>query len=127
MTGEPAPGTTGTPDLPDLRHLPELPVSGLTSAQPPAAPRSGPAAAGSGPAAEGSSPAAPGEAAPAIPWAQLAARARTGLAPAGHGLLLLALAVPGLVLSLLVLALALPGPGLVAYALGQHHTGGAAA
>jgi hypothetical protein len=39
-----------------------------------------------------------------MPWAQLAGRARTGLTAAGHGLLFLALAVPGLVLSLLVLA-----------------------
>jgi Putative sensor len=107
MTGGAAPGTSGTPDSA------ELPGSDLTSDRPPAA--------------AGSGPSAPGENAPAIPWAQLAGRARTGLAAAGHGLLLLALAVPGLVLSLLVLALALPGPGLVAYALGQHHNGGRAA
>ncbi len=114
MTGGAASGTSGAPDLP------ELPGSGLTSPRPPATPASGPAAAETGPNA-------PGGDAPAMPWAQLAGRARMGLAAAGHGLLLLALAVPGLVLSLLVLALALPGPGIVAYALGQHHTGGAAA
>ena len=63
-----------------------------------------------------------------MPWAQLAGRARTGLTAAGHGLLFLALAVPGLVLSAAgPLALTLPGPGLVAYALGQHHTAGRAA
>ena len=107
MTGGAAPGTSGTPDLP------ELPGSGLTSPRPP-------------PAAE-TRPNAPGGDAPAMPWAHLADRARTGLAAAGHGLLLLALAVPGLVLSLLVLAVTLPGPGLVAYALGQHHNGGRAA
>jgi signal transduction histidine kinase len=57
----------------------------------------------------------------AIPWAQLADRARNGIAAAGHGLVLFALALPGLVVSLLILGLTLPGPGLVAYGLGQHH------
>jgi len=65
---------------------------------------------------------APGTAqADVIPWAQLAGRARDGIAAAGHGLVLFALALPGLVVSLLILGLTLPGPGLVAYGLGQHH------
>ena len=62
-----------------------------------------------------------------FPWARLGDQARKGIAATGHGLAFLALALPGLVLSLLILALVLPGPGLVAYGLGQHHNAAGAA
>ena len=57
------------------------------------------------------------------PWAPIWDRARTGIAAVGHGVVLFLLMLPGLGLLLLILALTLPGPGLVAYGLGQHHSG----
>jgi signal transduction histidine kinase len=63
-----------------------------------------------------------GEESWSISWPLVAERARTGIAAAGQGLVLLALAVTGLVVSFLVLAVVvLPGPGLVAYGSGRNH------
>ena len=57
-----------------------------------------------------------------ISWPLVAERARTGITVAGQGLVLLAVAVTGLVVSFLTLAVVvLPGPGLVAYGSGRNH------
>jgi signal transduction histidine kinase len=82
---------------------------------------------GTGETQHGTQRTAAGEEGWTIPWAQLAGRARNGVAAAGHGLVFLVLALPGLIVSLLILGLTLPGPGLVAYGLGRHHNDARAA